>query len=272
MFFLLLTLLELAASQSAVRTIAGKTIYADSKAFWWTNGPMASDADGCAAAYNAADNGIDYLANAGRPGNWWGITTNPSSGQPYTQGASDPVPGNYITSTSLANKLYGPDRQCRFVDACKVSFIVIPNSASLRSELNVAIGDFGVVIYKNTLMYTMYADAGPADKLGEGSVFLLDAVTVPAGQTIWNKAKTRVVSGVSSGVSFVMFPRSGFGQGFVPTNREINKHAAGAFANWGGCAKLIQTVPGVTAALCSALAAPYIAPFPDYQCGTDGVG
>lgn len=181
------------------------------------------------------------------------------------------MPGNYITSTSLANKLYGPDRQCRFVDACKQSFIVIPNSASLRSDLNVAIGDFGVVVYKNTLLYTMYADAGPADKLGEGSVFLLDTVSVPAGQSIWNKAHTRVVSGLSSGVSFVMFPRSGFGQGFVPTNREINKHAAGAFASWGGCAKLIQTVPGVTAAQCASLDSPNIAQFLDYKCGNAGV-
>lgn len=61
MFFLLATLLSVGAAQSAVRTIAGKTIYQDAKAFWWTNGPMASDADGCATAYNAADNGIDYL-------------------------------------------------------------------------------------------------------------------------------------------------------------------------------------------------------------------
>jgi hypothetical protein len=261
----------LAHGQTAVRTIAGTTIYKDSKAFWFTNAPMASDADGCALAYNAADNGIDYLANAGSPGNWWGITVNPSTRQPYVQTSQDPVPGNYITSTSLANKLYGPDRQCRFADACKLSFIVIPNSSSLRADVNVAIGDFGIVVYKNTLIYTMYADAGPADKLGEGSIFLLDSVTVPAGQTIWNKAKSRVVSGVASGVSFIMFPRSGFGQGYIPTNRDINKHAAGAFANWGGCARLIQVVPGLTAAKCASIDSPNILEHLDYKCGTAGV-
>jgi cold shock CspA family protein len=36
---------------------------------------FAVDADGCPRAYGPNDTGLDWTANAGYPGNWWGIVT-----------------------------------------------------------------------------------------------------------------------------------------------------------------------------------------------------
>jgi hypothetical protein len=53
-------------------------------AFYYSSG-LNIDADGAPNAYSPNDTGIDYLANAGSPGNWWGIATD-GSGKPYIQG------------------------------------------------------------------------------------------------------------------------------------------------------------------------------------------
>ena len=49
---------------------------------YWTC-PLMVDADGSPHAYHpdGSPPGLDYLANAGSPGNWWGIACN-SSGDP----------------------------------------------------------------------------------------------------------------------------------------------------------------------------------------------
>jgi hypothetical protein len=44
------------------------------KAFFFTAG-LAIDADGAPDAYHPNDTGRDFLANAGRPGNWWAPVT-----------------------------------------------------------------------------------------------------------------------------------------------------------------------------------------------------
>jgi len=36
---------------------------------------MTIDADGAYRAYNQNNTGLDYLANAGHPGNWWALVT-----------------------------------------------------------------------------------------------------------------------------------------------------------------------------------------------------
>eukprot|EP00019_Armaparvus_languidus_P003761 CAMPEP_0168591400 /NCGR_PEP_ID=MMETSP0420-20121227/7115_1 /TAXON_ID=498008 /ORGANISM="Pessonella sp." /LENGTH=768 /DNA_ID=CAMNT_0008627191 /DNA_START=87 /DNA_END=2393 /DNA_ORIENTATION=+ len=255
------------AADSVVRTIGGVSVRRDSasKAFYWTN-TLHVDADGAADAYNAANTGIDYLANAGRPGNWWGITTD-SSGTPYKQGSNDPKPGYYVSGTSLVNKIYPSSRQCRFVESRKISYIVIPNISSFRSAVGVKIGDFGLLYYKKTgkMLYTMYADAGPSNKIGEGSIYAIEAI----GHNPWNSARTRVVSGVPSGVTIVMFPNTGFGNGYIPTNNDINQHAKAAFKAFGGCARLERIVGSISG--CS-LDAPLIRDNLNYQCGQAGVG
>src|SRR5580765_7782088 len=66
---------------------------------------MTIDADGCPHAYGPeGTKPLDYLANAGYPGNWWGIVTD-AEGIPYVQRTDDgkdraPWPGYYLSTTA----------------------------------------------------------------------------------------------------------------------------------------------------------------------------
>ncbi len=129
-------------------------------------------------------------------------------------------------------------------------------------------GDFGLVYYAHTgrMAYTFYGDSGPSSKIGEGSVALQGAL----GVNVWNSAHTRVLSGVDGGVTQLVFTGTGFGNGYVPTNRDTNAHGAGAFAAAGGCSLLNQIV-GSTVSGCST-SAPAITADVDYDCkGAYGV-
>jgi hypothetical protein len=46
---------------------------------------------------------LDILANAGHPGNWFGVVTDTgtTTGTPMLQGPTDPCPGAYVSATSL---------------------------------------------------------------------------------------------------------------------------------------------------------------------------
>ena len=45
---------------------------------------------------------LDHLANAGEPGNWFGVVTDTGKkdGKPVKQKATDPAPGAYVSATS----------------------------------------------------------------------------------------------------------------------------------------------------------------------------
>src|SRR5262245_50331332 len=62
-------------------------------------GGMMIDADGAYRAYHPANKGLDFLANGGKPGNWWALVTENGkpSGTPVVQGPADPAPGFYIS-------------------------------------------------------------------------------------------------------------------------------------------------------------------------------
>ena len=60
-------------------------------------GEFTNDADGDPRAYHPKGSppGLDYLANAGHPGNWWALATDNGkpNGRPIIQGPNDPAPG-----------------------------------------------------------------------------------------------------------------------------------------------------------------------------------
>jgi hypothetical protein len=70
--------------------------------------------------------------------------------------------------------------------------------------------------------------------IGEGSVYASTAVGRAMNFTPFDPTG-KITVAYSTGVTFVMFPHSGFGNGFIPSNRDINNHAAGAFVNFGSC-------------------------------------
>lgn len=99
--------------------------------------PMQDDGDGAngqtggIACYVPPGSGLpslDYLANAGHPGNWWGILTGNGkpSGTPVIQRAGQPAPGACISTTSYQFQDKALDDVDRYLDAAAVSFIVVP--------------------------------------------------------------------------------------------------------------------------------------------------
>jgi hypothetical protein len=156
---------------SLVNTIAGIKIYREDNALLYVAG-FAVDADGDDMAYAPAGSDLqplDLLGNAGSPGNWWGITTDPE-GNPYIQQSYHRAPGYYVSCTSLANPAFPSSNPDRFMDASQVPFFVLPSGFGQDAK----IGDLGLGYNTRTgdNDAMIYADIGPKNKLGEGSVAL----------------------------------------------------------------------------------------------------
>lgn len=185
---------------------------------------MAIDADGSPRAYGPNNTGLDYTANAGSPGNWWGVATD-LNGNPYIQHPGQPYPGMYVSTTSLLNSACVDSLPCRYVDSENVPFYVIPTAVK---NLGILIGDIAFVYNTVTKKgcYAIYADSGPAGSLGEGSMYLA------AKLGINNNPRT---GGTSSGIiDYIIFPHSGFGQGTIPTITQINNIGAVHMKKLGG--------------------------------------
>lgn len=130
---------------------------------------------------------LDILANAGGPGNWYGIVTD-ESGIPIVQGAKDPRPGAYISSTSLhlldeeGNEL--PDSSpFKYIDSAKVPYIVVPPMI-IRGVQGIVMGCRCVVTntHNGRKVVGVVADRGPANHLGEISVACAKALRIPTGK------------------------------------------------------------------------------------------
>jgi hypothetical protein len=122
-----------AVSESLVLVIYG---HADSG--------MTIDADGYYAYHPDNKSGLDYLRNAGKPGNWWALVTDNDkpSGNPVIQTKSDPAPGFYVSMTSLEDPSMNSRDPRRYVNAESVNFFVLPSKLGLGAKL----GDLGVTI------------------------------------------------------------------------------------------------------------------------------
>ncbi|MBS0658183.1 MAG: hypothetical protein JSR82_08050 [Verrucomicrobia bacterium] len=113
--------------------------------------PAAIDYDGDPFAYAPPTSGLptsDYLANAGRPGNWWGLETDTGkpSGTPKVR--SD---GYYISQTSL--RLHG-----RSLDARVVPFVALPHG-----YMGAKLGDYALVTNNSTgqRIWAVFGDVSP---------------------------------------------------------------------------------------------------------------
>ena len=189
--------------ESAVQV--GKTgVTRAGAALVWTSG-MAIDADGAPNAYHPTPGtGLDHLANAGTPGNWWGVVTDDgtANGTPVVQGPDDPFPGYYVSPTSLVDKTKGVRDPRRYVDSTSIPYLALPPEM-LASKLSggAKLGDFAAVIDSaGDVAYAIVADVGPRGKLGEGSIALADALGIPSNPRRGGRA---------SGLTYVVFPGSG---------------------------------------------------------------
>ncbi len=84
---------------------------------WTIHAGAQIDGDGSPRCYGPNNRGLDYTANAGHPGNWWGVKTDngKTSGNPIV----DPGTGLWIADTSL-------HQNGNPINAETVSFIVVP--------------------------------------------------------------------------------------------------------------------------------------------------
>lgn len=174
---------------------------------------MYIDADGSPRAYGPNNSGLDWTANAGYTGNWWALVTD-ASGNPIIQGASDPYPGMYVSTTSLVDSHYGTTNPLRYVNSETVPFIAMPTN--VLASGNIHVGDVAYVYNTVTKQscFAIYADAGNTTSIGEGSIYLATQIGVNANVR---------TGGTSLGIiDYVVFPQSGFGQGYIPTIAQID--------------------------------------------------
>jgi hypothetical protein len=192
-------------AKTVYKIVGGKTVYQvnDKKIYMVTAG-MSIDADGSPHAYHKDNSkALDYLANAGKPGNWWALATDngKSNGTPLVQTSTDPAPGYYISMTALVDKTKNYSDPRRYVDSETVPYIVLPPGFSSEFKL----GDIALVVNRknNKRCYAIFADVGPKNSIGEGSIAL-------ARQLGINGDPKR--GGTTNGVTYIFFKKSGTGK------------------------------------------------------------
>lgn len=215
--------------RSLIEYVGSVPVYrhAASNAVLWKHG-LNVDADGSPAAYSPKPGqGLDYLADAGSPGDWWALVTSngKSSGQPIVQTRTDPMPGYYVSTTSLENDAYPAADPRHWANASVVPYIVLPLA---HHDFGGRLGDFGAVIHlaSGRVAYVTVADLGPPHNLGEGSVALAKALKInPSAKD----------GGVGDGVAYVFFPNSG--DGTLKSPAEIAASGARLLKSFGGAAR-----------------------------------
>lgn len=155
------------------------------------------DADGSPHAYHPdSRSGLDALGNAGEPGHWYGLACD-DQGQPFIQDQHDPAPGFYVSPTALQNVQYAVADPRRYIDAETVPYIVLPNGLPHMPRLG---APARVINLRNgKTCSAIFADIGPRDKIGEGSIALATALGVPSDPR---------TGGVPDGILFVVFQQS----------------------------------------------------------------
>jgi hypothetical protein len=202
-----------------VLTLDGVTVYREGSALRW-EGDMSIDADGSPYAYHPDDwgslggkapKGLDAPENGGDrgKGSYWGIATR--EGKPIVQGAGDPAPGYYVSTTALANRTLPAGNPRRYVDSAIVPYIAIPPELM---QLGVKVGDLVRVSAQGRRTWAQVGDVGPRRKIGEGSIALAVALDLPLSERLLRSeaAQKLGLSGYKGrgtrarGITYAIFP------------------------------------------------------------------
>lgn len=127
---------------------------------------------------------LDFLANAGEPGNWFGVVTDTGEkdGTPVRQNASGPAPGAFVSATSYRWPELARIDPLAYVDAASVPYIVLPGHWR-RQAIGVVLGCKATVEDTKTgkiLEATGVLDFGPQKKLGEASIACAKFFGIPS--------------------------------------------------------------------------------------------
>lgn len=187
---------------------------------------LSVDADGAPNAYHPENIGLDDITNAGAPGSWSGVAAD-KNGDPFIQGPGDPFPGYYVSVTDLSDRAKAANDPTRYVDASRIPYIVLPEGIEARTGARP--GDFAVVfnLQNGKRSPAIFADTGPEDRIGEGSVALAESLG------LWSDARS---GGTTRGILFLVF--SGSGNGTARPIEEINAEVEKLFSAWGGNSQL----------------------------------
>jgi hypothetical protein len=159
------------------------------------------DADGSPRAYHQDNKkALDYLANAGHTGNWWALATDnrKKNGIPIIQQSNSPAPGYYVSMTSLQDNTKKYEDPNRYVNSETIPYIAIPPNFSPDFKR----GDIALVVnmQNNKRCFAIFADTGPSNKIGEGSIYLAEQLGINSNPKN---------GGTSSGIVFILIKNSG---------------------------------------------------------------
>ncbi len=139
----------------------------------------------------------------------------------------DPDYGQLPTSLSFDSE----EGQRQWVNAEQVPYIVLP--LGFYKQMGIELGDVAAVIWKGRVVYAIFADEGPENLIGEGSVALSERL----GFDPWEMrdGTRQIVNGIESDVVMIVFPRSA-PQGLTPENinRKTSERARPLFEALGG--------------------------------------
>ena len=118
---------------------------------------------------------------------------------------TDGWPGGAQTGEETWNadtSLHTQDRQP--IDANSVPYIVLPLPTGWSQQFGVSMGDYAAVIFRDRLCFAVFADLGPKNRIGEGSLALLRAL----GAERLRPDGTVINAGMGPGVITIVFPGS----------------------------------------------------------------
>lgn len=127
---------------------------------------------------------LDFLANAGGPGNWFGVVTDTDkpTGKPVKQKTGDPAPGAFVSATSYRWPTLARTNPLAYVDAASVPYIVLPGHWRAQA-VGVVLGCKATVKDNKTgkiLNAAGVLDFGPKAKLGEASIACAKFFGIPS--------------------------------------------------------------------------------------------
>lgn len=180
---------------SVIGTIKGHEIILNNDGSIQFDAGANIDGDGSPKCYGPNNIGLDFTANGGHPGNWWGVVTD-NEGNPIIQGSNDPAPGYYVSTTSFQNIQFPLTDPRRYLDSSTVPFFVVP-AVIINSVKPKVIGSKAQITYNGKTIDAIVGDSGPADSLGELSIAAALALGIPSSPKN---------GGVDSGVNYILWP------------------------------------------------------------------
>jgi Fungal chitosanase of glycosyl hydrolase group 75 len=191
------------------------------------------DADGSPRAYGPNDTGLDATNNAkDKYGNWVGVMTD-SLNNPIIQKEGDPYPNLYVSQTSLFDEKYPLSDTRRFVNSEKIPYIALPPDLLTLSGIN--LGDITYAYNPTTQKgcYAIFADIGREGQLGEGSIYLAKMLGI-------TNLDPRVGGLDGEAIQYVIFPKTGLGNGKHRTIAEINQIGKAKMLSIGGTVSILK--------------------------------